>query len=326
MGKGTAFGKTILIGDQFVLEEVPAIVSSIPFETECIVERLEEGEGWILEDNRTEVPGYKDKKKHQQVESINHQLKVMNIDVKKNPLKITFGGSLLAGSGVGASAAHSVSLARALNDEFDLGLSIDEINHFGWQGEFAYHGTPSGVDNTASTYGGLILYHIKQGEKTWERINLKEPVEVVLGNSGITADTSKLDAYTDKLKEENPQLYQRRLQTITDQAFEMKRALEDFDLEKVGKIMTANHEILIDMELSHEILIKLCNMALDMGALGAKVTGGGRGGYMNALTPGKALQDKIASAMEKEGYAVIRAKIGVMSEKVPKIESGINPY
>ncbi len=311
MGKGTAFGKTILIGDQFVLEEVPAIVSSIPFETECLVERLDEGEGWILEDNRTEVPGYKDKKAHQQVESINHQLEVMNVDVKNNPIKIAFGGSLLAGSGVGASAAHSVSLARALNDEFNLGLSVDEINHFGWEGEFAYHGTPSGVDNTASTYGGLILYHIQQGEKTWERIDLKEPVEVVLGNSGITADTSKLDAYTDKLREENPELYKKRLQTITDQAFEMKTALEDYDLETVGQIMTANHDLLIEMDLSHEILVKLCNMALDLGALGAKVTGGGRGGYMNALTPGRELQDKIATAMEKEGYKVIRAKIGV---------------
>jgi mevalonate kinase len=311
MGKGNAFGKTILIGDQFVLEEVPAIVSSIPFETECTVERLEGGEGWILEDNRTEVPGYKDKKKHQQVESINHQLKVMNIDVKNNPIKITFGGSLLAGSGVGASAAHSVSLARALNDEFNLGLSIDEINHFGWEGEFAYHGTPSGVDNTASTYGGLILYHIRNGEKTWQRINLKAPVEVVLGNSGITADTSKLDEYTNRQRENDPELYKKRLLTITDQAFEMKKALEDFDLEKVGHIMTENHKILIDMDLSHDILVKLCDMAIEMGALGAKVTGGGRGGYMNALTPGKELQEKIASAIEKEGYKVIRAKIGV---------------
>ena len=311
MGKGNAFGKTILIGDQFVLEEVPAIVSSIPFETECTVERLEDGEGWILEDNRTEVPGYKDKKKHQQVESINHQLKVMNIDVKNNPIKITFGGSLLAGSGVGASAAHSVSLARALNDEFNLGLSIDEINHFGWEGEFAYHGTPSGVDNTASTYGGLILYHIRNGEKTWQRINLKAPVEVVLGNSGITADTSKLDEYTNRQRENDPELYKKRLLTITDQAFEMKKALEDFDLEKVGHIMTENHKILIDMDLSHDILVKLCDMAIEMGALGAKVTGGGRGGYMNALTPGKELQEKIASAIEKEGYKVIRAKIGV---------------
>ncbi len=310
MGKGTAFGKSILIGDQFVLEEVPAIVSSIPFETECIVERLPEGRGWILEDNRTEVPGYKEKKEHQQVDSINHMLAIMKIDTIKNPIKITYGGSLLAGSGVGASAAHCVARARALNEEFNLGLSIDEINHFGWEGEFAYHGTPSGVDNTASTYGGLILYQIKNGEKTWERINLKHPFEVVLGNSGVTADTSKLDAHTEAQREKNPDLFAQRLQMISDQAFEMKKALEDYDLVTVGKLMTANHEILIEMDLSHEILIHLCNMALEMGALGAKATGGGRGGYMNALTPGKKLQDKIASAMEKEGYKVIRTTIG----------------
>jgi len=310
MGKGTAFGKTILIGDQFVLEEVPAIVSAIPFETECVVERLAEGDGWILEDNRTEVPGYKEKKKHQQIDSINHILEVMKIDVKKNPIKITYGGSLLAGSGVGASAASCVSLARALNDEFGLGLSIDEINHVGWEGEFAYHGTPSGVDNTASTYGGLILYQIKNGEKTWQRIELDAPVEVVLGNSGVTADTSKLDAHVQAQREKDPDLFKQRLQTITDQAFTMKKALEDADFTKVGQLMTENHQILIDMDLSHETLIYLCNKALELGALGAKVTGGGRGGYMNALTPGKELQEKVAAAIEKEGYKVIRATIG----------------
>ena len=58
--------------------------------------------------------------------------------------------------------------------------------------------------------------------------------------------------------------------------------------------MTENHKILIDMALSHEILIKLCDMALKKGALGAKVTGGGRGGYMVALTPGKQCQEKVA--------------------------------
>ena len=310
MGIGTAFGKSILIGDQFVLAEVPAIVSSIPFETLCEVERLKEGEGWILEDNRTEVPGYKEKKKHQQVDSINHVLEVMKIDVKKNPIKITYGGSLLAGSGVGSSAASCVSLARALSDEFSLGLSIDEINHIGWEGEFAYHGTPSGVDNTASTYGGLILYHIKNGETTWERINLKKPIEVVLGNSGVTADTSKLDAHTQAQRKKDPDLFKKRLETITDQAFEMKKALENYDLATVGRLMTENHKILIDMDLSHETLIYLCDKALELGALGAKVTGGGRGGYMNALTPGKELQDKVASAMEEEGYKVIRATVG----------------
>jgi mevalonate kinase len=271
---------------------------------------LNEGQGWILEDNRTEVPGYKQKKKDQQVDSINRIFEVMNVDAQKIPVKITYGGSLLAGSGVGASAASCVSLARALNDEFDLNLSIEEINQIGWEGEFAYHGIPSGVDNTASTYGGLILYQIKNEQTSWERINLREPVEVVLGNSGVTADTSKLDAHVESQEKKEPDLFNRRLQTVSGQALEMKKALEDHNLEKVGRIMTANHKILIEMDLSHETLIYLCDKAIALGALGAKVTGGGRGGYMSALTPGKDLQEAVAKAFEDEGYKVIRATIG----------------
>ena len=164
MGTGTAFGKTILIGDQFVLYEIPAIVAALPFVTEAAVQQIE-GTGWVLEDNRIEVPGYKEKKKAQQIESIKRILEVMGIDVQKTPVKITYGGSLLAGSGVGASAASCVSLARALNEEFELGYSIEQINQVGWEGEFAYHGIPSGVDNTASTYGGLLLYRIKNEKK-----------------------------------------------------------------------------------------------------------------------------------------------------------------
>ena len=309
MSRGTGFGKTILIGDQFVLYGVPAIVSALPYETVAEVERID-GEGWILEDNRPEVPGYKDRKREQQVESINRILDVMKIDTKKNPIKITYGGTLLAGSGVGASAASCVSLARALNKEFSLGLSLDEINHVGWEGEFAYHGLPSGVDNTASTYGGIMLFQVKNDQKRFDQIRLKKPIQVVLGNSGVTADTSALRGITEKQKESDPELFLRRLKTITEQVHEVKRGIETGDFEKVGTTLTKNHDILIEMGLSHEKLISLCNLALKEGALGAKLTGGGMGGYMLALTPGKELQETVASALEKEGSAVIRAVIG----------------
>lgn len=308
MGRGTGFGKTILIGDQFVLEGVPAIVSSIPYETVATVERVSE-EGWVLEDNRIEVSGYKESKKEQQIQSINRILEVMKIDVKKNPIKIVCGGTLLAGSGVGASAASCVSLARALNDEFKLGLSIDEINQVAWEGEFAYHGTPSGVDNTASCYGGLMFYQLKDGQKIIEKIQVRKSIEVVLGNSGVTANTAALDDLVENEKKKNPDLFSTRLKTITDQVLELKKGLEAYDLEKVGAIMSENHKTLIDMGLSHEKLIYLCNLALENGAVGAKLTGGGMGGYMVALTPGRELQEKVASAFENEGFAVIRATV-----------------
>lgn len=309
MAKGTGFGKTILIGDQFVLEEVPAIVSALPFETETTVERID-GEGWVLEDNRIEVPGYKEKKKEQQARSIDRILEVMEIDVKKTPIKITVGGALLAGSGVGASAASCVSLARALDAEFDLGYPIEEINRVAWQGEFPYHGIASGVDNTASTYGGLLLFQVKKGEQHFEKIRTPSVFEIVLANSGITANTALLDDYIEELKKGEAELFASRMKMITTQVYEMKTALEDGDFENVGRIMTENHHILREMGLSHEILDSLCQVALENGALGAKVTGGGRGGYMVALTPGKELQDHIASIYEMEGYKLIKAKIG----------------
>jgi mevalonate kinase len=112
------------------------------------------------------------------------------------------------------------------------------------------------------------------------------------------------------LEENDPALFESRLNAIKEQSLAMKTALEAFDLETVGNIMTANHKILIDMALSHDTLIYLCDLALKKGALGAKVTGGGRGGYMVALTPGKDIQEKVASAFEKENYKVIRASIG----------------
>jgi mevalonate kinase len=309
MAKGTGFGKTILIGDQFVLDEVPAIVSSIPFETVATVERID-GDGWILEDNRIEVPGYKEKKKEQQALSINRILEVMNVDVKKTPIKITYGGTLLAGSGVGASAASCVSLARALNVEFNLGCSIEEINRVAWQGEFPYHGVASGVDNTASTYGGLLLFQVKNRQQHFEKVQTPKSFEIVLANSGITANTALLDVFIEQQKKGDPELFASRLKIITAQAYEMKHALEAADLENVGKIMSKNHELLTDMDMSHETLDYLCKLALEKGALGAKVTGGGRGGYMVALTPGKKLQDTVATAFEKEGYMLIRATIG----------------
>jgi len=309
MAQGTGFGKTILIGDQFVMEEVPAIVSSIPFETVTTVERID-GEGWVLEDNRIEVPGYKEKKKEQQVGSINRVLEVMNFDVKKNPIKITVGGTLLAGSGVGASAASCVSLARALSEEFNLGYSIEDINRVAWQGEFPYHGIASGVDNTASTYGGLLHFQVKNGQQLFEKIKTPKSFEIVLANSGITANTALLDEFIDQQKADAPELFATRMKNITAQSYDMKKALEAGDLENVGKIMSENHKILVDMGMSHETLDYLCKSALEKGALGAKVTGGGRGGYMVALTPGKELQEKIALSFEKEGYKIITTTIG----------------
>ncbi len=310
MGTGKGFGKTILIGDQFVLWGIPAVLSAIPFETVCTVEKLKSGSSWILEDNRIEVPGYKKAKEEDSIASFNRMVEVLGLDLDKNPIKITVSGDLPAGSGVGASAAICVSFARACNEEFNLGLDILGINHVAWEGEFGYHGLPSGVDNTVSTFGGVIQYRIKDGVKQFDRIDFSEPVEIVLGNSGVTANTAALKGFLEEQEKTNPALFNKRLGIIRNQVEDLGTALTGGNLKETGRIMSENHKILIDMGISHERLVYLCDLANSLGAYGSKVTGGGRGGYMLALTPGKELQDKVASAFEAEGVPTIRTTIG----------------
>jgi mevalonate kinase len=154
------------------------------------------------------------------------------------------------------------------------------------------------------------VYRVVNDQKSFEHIEVEKPFRIVLANSGVTADTSKLDGYVLGLKAEDPELFDERCRVITEQSLAMREALERYDLETVGSLLTANHKILVDMGLSHEKLVELCERALGMGASGAKLTGGGRGGYMLALTPEEEVQELVATTFENDGYAVIRATIG----------------
>jgi mevalonate kinase len=58
-------------------------------------------------------------------------------------------------------------------------------------------------------------------------------------------------------------------------------------------------------------LDELVVIARDAGAMGAKMTGGGLGGYMVALTPDQDLQERVAKAMESKGYEALKTSIGI---------------
>jgi mevalonate kinase len=74
--------------------------------------------------------------------------------------------------------------------------------------------------------------------------------------------------------------------------------------------MDKNHKLLQEITVSCKELDELVTIAKAAGALGAKLTGTGRGGMMIALTPGKELQEKVAKAISAKGYAVTKTQIG----------------
>ncbi|MDI6884559.1 MAG: mevalonate kinase, partial [Hadesarchaea archaeon] len=295
-------------GEHFVIYGVPSIVSAIDKVTIATVEPSG-GPGWTLDDCRQATPGYKEEKLEQQKDSIDRILKAAGINPTKNPIKITFGGDLVAASGIGASAASCTALARALSDEFKLGFSDDRINELAYEGEKGYHGTPSGIDNTAATYGGLIWF-VRGEPNVIERLKIKCPIEVVMGNTGLVANTKAAVAGVRERKERYPGKYEKIFNEAKELAYMARKALLDYDLQAVGKLMDENHRQLQAIEVSCKELDQLVELARANGAYGAKMTGGGLGGNMVALTPGKDLQDQVARAIKREGFEVLMTRIG----------------
>jgi mevalonate kinase len=313
MGKGSGFGKVILFGEHFVVHGIPGVVSATDAKTDAEIKKIDKG--ITIYDERTGSKGYAEEKKLQQIESIQRMLKAMNM-ASDTPMSIWIGGNLPGFSGLGASAASSVAIARAISEEFNLKLPDERINEVAYEAEKAYAGNPSGIDNTAATYGGLMWFmkNLKGGPDIVEKMTIPKPVEIIIASTGKVANTKAMVEGVAERKKKNPNTYDPLFKRAEEIAVEGRKALESGDLKKVGALMNENHTILQGIEVSSKELDLLVDIARKQGAYGAKLTGGGGGGCMTALTPGKDLQEKVAKAIEDQGFKVLRTKIGVRKQ------------
>ncbi|MDR0372860.1 MAG: mevalonate kinase [Nitrososphaerota archaeon] len=311
MGKGSGYGKVILFGEHFVVHSIPGVVSAVDSSTDAEVKKATKTN---IRDERKTSKGYGEEKRLQQIESIERMLTAMQLDPKL-PLDIWIGGSLPGFSGLGASAASSVAIARAISEELGLNLSNEEINAVAYEGEKAYAGNPSGIDNTAATYGGLMWFKKNPagGQDRVEKIYVKQPVEIVIGSTGKTANTKLMVEGVAERKKKDHEKYDPLFTQAEKLADAGRKALETGDLKKVGELMNENHKILQEIGVSSEELDLLVDMARKHGAIGAKLTGGGGGGCMVALTPDKEVQSKISSAFKTAGYEFLATKIGIQT-------------
>jgi mevalonate kinase len=308
VGKGIGYGKTILFGEMFAVFGVPVIASALSMTAEAEVVTTGAG-GWDICDERREAKGYKAEKRAMQLESLQRIFK--HLGLQPEHLRIVLRGDLPAMSGIGATGASSVAIVRAVAEECGLRLTEDEVNAGGYQGEIAYHGpTTSGIDNMISTYGGVIC--LTRGEPNVVRkLRFKAPFEVVIGDTGIIANTKRMLAGLAERKRRFPERYDRLMQAAREIADEAMTAIQAFDLKRVGRLMDRNQSLLQDAEVSCPELERLIEASRAAGALGAKLTGSGGGGCMLALTPGKELQEAVARAIEAKGFQALRPSVGV---------------
>lgn len=306
--KNIGFGKLILFGEHFVVYKVPALVAAVKAATECSVElsskcsETEDGKwstGLIVEDNRPAVPGYKRKKRDEMLEATQLVLKHFKVDTNQQGVKIKLGGDLCAVSGIGASASNAVSLSRALASALGLELSDEEINRAGYEGEKGYHGTPSGIDNTAATYGGVLSFCRTDGDPVFKIKKLPSPCRIVYASTGITSSTTKVVGDVREKKEKDPEWFDNLMKQYVALYEEADKALEAGDWKTVGKLADDNHKLLQDLTVSCKELDDLVDAARKAGAAGAKMAGTGRGGLMWAICLDEKSQDEVFKVLSE---------------------------
>jgi mevalonate kinase len=309
-GKGIGFGKTILFGEHFVVYGLPGIASAIGDYTIANVEKGQEGLELI--DNRPAVEGYKATKQGEISRGMELILNFMKIDVNKTPLKITLSGNLECASGIGASAALASSVARALSEHFDLSLNDDQINKIAYEGEKGSAGTPSGIDNTCSTYGGMLTFekNLSGGPNKIQLMQIAKPLEIIMASTGITQETKIVVDDVKKEKEKDPEKFEKIFSRYKKILEEATSVLKNGDVKRVGNLMDENQELLRQITVSCPEIEKIISIAKKNGALGAKLTGTGRGGLVICLSPDETATEKIQEAIEKEGFKTRKTFLG----------------
>jgi mevalonate kinase len=206
------------------------------------------------------------------------------------PLDIHITSSIPVASGLGSGAAVSVALIRALAAHLGRPLSDEQVSAFAFEIEKLHHGTPSGIDNTVITYARPV-YFIKHPPSPSSRGNggevemlkVNQPFTLVIGDTGIPAPTKQSVGDVRRLWSKNGY----RLESVFDEvgqiALMARRIIECNQADMLGDLMNQNHAYLQEMTVSSPELDNLVRAARKAGALGAKLSGGGRGGNMIAL-------------------------------------------
>jgi mevalonate kinase len=202
-------------------------------------------------------------------------------------------------SGLGSSAAVTVATLSAINDEFSLHKTREEIANMAFEIEKKVQkGRASPTDTTVSMYGGIVL--ISGGSR---RRLPPQNLHLVIGDSLISHSTAKMVELVGDLKKKHPEIVDPILDAIEGVSMTAIHHLNN--PKELGRYMDMNHALLDALGVGHPQLSRIVLASRAAGAFGAKITGAGGGGCMVALCP-KQLKLRVASAIEAcESRAIV---------------------
>ncbi|TLN00973.1 mevalonate kinase [bacterium] len=200
-------------------------------------------------------------------------------------------------AGFGSSAAISIAIIRALAAFTGRTLTNADVSSIAFQVEQRQHGNPSGIDNTVIAYGQPIYYVRGQ---PFETLSPARSFTLVIGDSGVQSSTADVVGDIKQLNLQSPGFTTPAFEAIGDISRKARDLIQTGQVDGLGDLMNQNQALLRSLTISSPELDRLVDAARAAGAIGAKLSGGGRGGNMIALvTPQTAAS--VERAMQAAG-------------------------
>jgi len=215
-------------------------------------------------------------------------------------------------SGLGSGAAVSVAVIRALSAFLGHPLPLEQVSVLAFEVEKIHHGTPSGIDNSVVTFNKPVFY---QRGRPVEILKLPVPFHILVADSGIPSPTAAVVGEVRSAWQADPSGYEAQFKAIGDLSRQARQLIENGSPHSLGPLMFQNHALLSHLGVSSPQLDALVEAARECGALGAKLSGGGRGGAMITLVTEQEAA-RVAAALQEAGAAhVIRTTVGKSSRQ-----------
>tara|TARA_B110000208_G_C11741463_1_gene420094 strand:- start:202 stop:1440 length:1239 start_codon:yes stop_codon:yes gene_type:complete len=235
------------------------------------------------------------------------------------------------GAGLGSSAAVSVAAAAALlraagaigqgtavvvagsSGRRPDAAALELINGWAYASEVIFHGTPSGIDNSVSTHGGMVTFTKGEGMKRLARPAAAPPLRVLVTNTRVPRSTSALVGAVRELRAALPHVTNRifdAIEAVVAESLAVLRGGGD-SLAELARLMTINHSLLQAVGVSHPALEEVCAAMGAAGLAGTKLTGAGGGGCaITLLVEGGPSPQPACAALEARGYECFETELG----------------
>ena len=198
-------------------------------------------------------------------------------------LALTF--NLPTGAGLGSSAAMAVAIGRA------LGLEGGALAEAAMASETVIHGKPSGLDHTVSMAGGFGLYTRAGGLQPLPRGALAPHHRAHRQGARHQGARGAGGAAARRTQRRGARPLRAQSRRWWRAAPTRWRAASYGEL---GAAMNENQRHLEALDVSCAEIERMCAVARDAGAFGAKLTGGGGGGCVIAVGSDAAVADGVA--------------------------------